>query len=128
MQQHQDVMVGTLVYPIDVAMAANPNVVKVVRDHKGFAMYFSRAAIPFIRDTHNTPNFEYMGHIGIYAYRRSFLLNYSSLEPSLLEKIEKLEQLRVLENGYKILTAVTNYRAKGIDTPDDYRDFVSRFQ
>ncbi len=124
---HPEASVATLVYPIDSVTAANPNIVKVVCNSHGFALYFSRAPIPYVRDSH-APPIEYLGHIGIYAYRRDFLLHYPTLKPSFLEKCEKLEQLRVLENGYSILTAVSDYRSRGIDTSEDYREFVIRYR
>lgn len=127
MLNNPQAMVGTLVYPLEATLANNPNIVKVVCDKRGYAMYFSRAMIPFVRDTNKT-SIGYLGHIGIYAYRREFLLKYPNLPASQLEKIEKLEQLRVLENGYPIVTTITNYRSRGIDTPEDYSAFVARFR
>lgn len=127
MLDNPQVPVGTLIYPLESNLVSNPNIVKVVCDKRGYAMYFSRATIPFVRDA-NMPPVQHLGHIGIYAYRRDFLAKYPTLPPSQLEKIEKLEQLRVLENGFPIITAITNYRSKGIDTPEDYREFVIRFR
>ena len=117
---------ATLLYPISSEEADNPNIVKAVRDHQNNALYFSRSKIPYNRD--NKDNIEYLGHIGMYAYRREFLLQYSQLTPSILEQTEKLEQLRVLENGYKIVTKVTSYRSRGIDTREDYDQFVLRYK
>jgi len=100
----------------------NPNVVKVVKDANGFALYFSRSQIPFFRDLGwelNTDNKTSYKHIGIYAYRKDCLENLTQLEESLLEKAEKLEQLRFLENGYKIYTIVTEYNSISVDTPED---------
>lgn len=99
----------------------NPNVVKVVLNAKQRALYFSRAAIPFVRDKqdHQTPLSAYR-HIGIYAYRVSFLKQYASLPVTALEKIESLEQLRVLYHGYQIAVTVTDHApASGVDTPED---------
>ena len=96
---------------------ANPNNVKVVVNKFGEALYFSRNIIPFPRD----PNTEvsYYKHIGIYAYRKEALQQFTELPPSLLEETEKLEQLRYLENGFKIRLALTNIPTIGIDTPED---------
>lgn len=102
----------------------NPNVVKVVTDSAGDALYFSRAPIPFSRDGENTT---YYKHIGLYVYRREFLLNYSSLPIGPLERAEKLEQLRALENGYRIRVAETDYESLGVDTPDDLERVSSLF-
>ena len=139
--------VGTLCAPIyDEAAFQAPNVVKVILD--GFdarrswhrALYFSRAPIPFVRDTAPTPDGWTMSdpsgasrrvlgwhHIGMYAYRREFLKTFCALPPASLEKREKLEQLRVLENGYEMAVAVCHAHPPGIDTPEDYEAFVSRW-
>ncbi len=99
----------------------NPNVVKVVFDKYGKAIYFSRSPIPYIRDESQRSNIEgvYWQHIGIYAYRRDFLLKITKLPQGKLEQLEKLEQLRVLEHGYKIAVVKTDYEALGVDTPDE---------
>ena len=96
---------------------ANPNNVKVVVNKFNEALYFSRSIIPFPRD----PNIAvpYYKHIGIYAYRKDALQQFTQLPPSLLEETEKLEQLRYLENGFKIRLALTNIPTIGIDTPED---------
>ncbi len=109
---------ATACHPIhDAGAFANPNVVKVVLDARGFALYFSRAGIPFPRE--GGPPSAYR-HIGIYAYRAGFLARYASLEPSPLERIESLEQLRVLWHGYRIAVAVSAAEAPpGVDTPQD---------
>jgi len=97
----------------------NPNVVKTVIDREGFALYFSRASIPFMR---NKPvGLVVYKHIGIYAYRRDFLQKYARLQSGVLEETEGLEQLRVLENGYRIMTVVTNHNSPSIDTEEDLR-------
>ena len=96
---------------------ANPNNVKVVVNKFNEALYFSRSVIPFPRDT-NT-KVPYYKHIGIYAYRKDALQQFTQLPPSLLEETEKLEQLRYLENGFKIRLAVTDIPTIGIDTPED---------
>ncbi len=95
---------------------SDPNVVKVVMNHEGDALYFSRASIPFGRDASPVKAFR---HIGIYAYRRRFLLDYVRWPQSALEKVEKLEQLRALERGVKIRVLKTKYEAIGVDVPAD---------
>jgi 3-deoxy-manno-octulosonate cytidylyltransferase (CMP-KDO synthetase) len=100
----------------------DPNVVKVVTDHTGDAIYFSRCPIPFDRDralntaSAGTPYFK---HIGLYVYQRDFLLAYSTLPVGPLEQAERLEQLRALENGYRIRVVETEYESLGVDTPED---------
>ena len=96
----------------------SPNVVKLVKNHKDEALYFSRAPIPHDRDKSETDFFK---HLGIYAYRRDFLLKISSLKSSILEKREKLEQLKVLENGYAIKVLETAYDSIGVDVEEDLR-------
>jgi 3-deoxy-manno-octulosonate cytidylyltransferase (CMP-KDO synthetase) len=114
------VQMGTLATGItDKKELANPNVVKVVCDKHGTALYFSRWPIPFLRDQANTKNVHYYKHIGIYGYRREFLLGFVKWPVSSLEKAEKLEQLRVLENGYPITVLKVNYRGVGVDTVED---------
>jgi 3-deoxy-manno-octulosonate cytidylyltransferase (CMP-KDO synthetase) len=101
---------------------ANPNVVKIVADTRGDALYFSRAPIPFERDpgqaAPKTTPVAYR-HVGLYAYRRDFLLTMTSLEQTPLERLEGLEQLRVLEHGYRIRTVETSYDSISVDTPED---------
>lgn len=99
----------------DPEEALDPNVVKVVTDAAGNALYFSRAPIPYPREGTAT----YYKHIGLYVYRRDFLLKFASLPPTPLEQVEKLEQLRALENGYQIRVVETDYAAIGVDTPQD---------
>jgi 3-deoxy-manno-octulosonate cytidylyltransferase (CMP-KDO synthetase) len=95
----------------------DPNVVKVVTNRSGDAIYFSRCAIPFDRETSgNTPYFK---HIGLYVYRRDFLLAYPALPVGPLEFAERLEQLRALENGFRIRVVETEYESLGVDTPED---------
>jgi 3-deoxy-manno-octulosonate cytidylyltransferase (CMP-KDO synthetase) len=100
------------------AELSNPNVVKVVLDRGGFALYFSRAPIPYTRDPRGgwPPLYK---HIGLYAYRRSVLLVLASLEPTPLERAESLEQLRALEHGIRIKAVETAYDSIGVDTPED---------
>lgn len=95
----------------------DPNVVKVVTDHFGNALYFSRCAIPHVRAGGSPP--EYFKHTGLYVFRRGFLLRYPDLRVGPLEQAERLEQLRALENGIKIRVVETGYESFGIDTPED---------
>ena len=97
---------------------SNPNVVKVTKDWNGWALYFSRSPIPYDRD--GRPS-SYFKHIGIYGYRRDFLLRFSTLEPSQLEQREKLEQLRALENGFRIKVIETIHDSIGVDTEEDFK-------
>ena len=96
----------------------NPNNVKVVVDKNGNALYFSRSLIPYPRNAGKSQVFK---HIGIYAYRRNFLLAYAKMEPTPLEQSESLEQLRALENGYKIRVIKSDCRFVGVDTEDDLK-------
>ncbi|MGC4084205.1 MAG: 3-deoxy-manno-octulosonate cytidylyltransferase [Vicinamibacterales bacterium] len=104
----------------DPSELSNPNVVKLVTDRAGFAMYFSRAPIPHTRDPRGgyPPLFR---HVGVYAYRRTALMVLASLEPTPLERAESLEQLRALEHGIRIRAVETKYDSIGVDTPDDSR-------
>lgn len=105
----------------------DPNVVKVVCDRNGHALYFSRHPIPCHRD--GTPkDATWWQHIGLYAYRRAFLLAFNELEQTPLEAAEKLEQLRVLENGHRIAVVTTEYRAIGVDVPRDLDRVVALLQ
>jgi len=109
---------GTLCCPIDeIADLANPNVVKVVLDRQGFALYFSRLPIPFVRDEHAKAT-RYR-HLGLYVYRREFLLSLAGLAPTPLEQAERLEQLRVLEHGHRLRVAIVDRASPGVDTPAD---------
>jgi 3-deoxy-manno-octulosonate cytidylyltransferase (CMP-KDO synthetase) len=112
-----EAMVSTACHPIhDSAAASSPNVVKVVLDAKGYALYFSRSQIPYPRESAAVC----YRHAGIYAYRVGFLEQYAKLEPSPLEKAEALEQLRVLWHGYRIAVAVSDAEIPpGVDTPQD---------
>lgn len=95
----------------------NPNVTKVVVDRDGFALYFSRAPIPFVRD--GSPPATAWRHVGLYAYRRACLLQLAALPPTELERSEALEQLRALEHGIRIKALETQYDSIGVDTPAD---------
>jgi len=101
----------------DAAELLNPNVTKVVVDREGYALYFSRAPIPFTRAGH--PRAQAWRHIGLYVYRRDCLLQLAGLPPSELERSEALEQLRALEHGIRILAVETKHDSIGVDTPDD---------
>lgn len=97
----------------------DPNVVKVVVDKNDFALYFSRATIPYYRESLDTKEQVYYKHIGLYGYTKDFLFVYKNMPASKLEKVEKLEQLRVIEEGYKIKVIETKYDTIGVDTPAD---------
>lgn len=103
---------------------ADPNIVKVVVGCDGSALYFSRSLIPYDRDGNG--KVKPLKHVGLYVYRKEFLPKYVSLPMTDLEQIEKLEQLRVLEHGYKIAVAIATVKNHGIDTPQQYEDFVNR--
>ena len=122
----KDVHMATLCYKLkDLHALLDPNVVKVVRDREGFALYFSRAPMPYNLDqplyltSHSSRLSAHYKHIGLYAYTKDFLFTFKSLPESELEKIERLEQLRVIENGYKIKVIETRFDTVGIDTPED---------
>ena len=122
-----DEVVGPLLQDVSIPMStliyrivrdeeiAHPNAVKTVFDRNHFALYFSRATIPFVRDAARKA--EYFKHHGIYAYRRHFLRTFTSLPEGILERLEALEQLRALENGYPIKVVVTSHDSVEVDTP-----------
>ncbi|MBR3880785.1 MAG: 3-deoxy-manno-octulosonate cytidylyltransferase [Mailhella sp.] len=120
MLEDGDLQMGTLCYPISAEQAQNPNIVKVVRTHNDNALYFSRSPIPFARSGGIEP--EYFGHLGMYAYRREFLMAFGKLPYSKLENTEKLEQLRVLEAGITIRCLTVQAMAPGVDTPEDLEE------
>ncbi len=120
----KSVNVSTLAKRIEsVQELKSPSIPKVVFDYNNFALYFSRSPIPYVRDART--NFdriqkaEIYKHIGLYVYRRESLLRFTELEPTDLEQIEKLEQLRMLENGFKIKVVVTEFENLAVDTPED---------
>ncbi len=121
----QDAVMATACHAIhDEAALLNPNIVKVVMDANGNALYFSRSPIPYPRDEVYKNNIQAHRHIGIYAYRVGFLKKYAQLTVTVLEKIESLEQLRVLHHGYKIgVTVTANAPESGVDTQADL-DYV----
>lgn len=98
---------------------SDPNVVKVVVDKNNFALYFSRSAIPYRAHDCEVDSPVYYKHIGLYGYSKDFLFTYKNIPPSNLEKVEKLEQLRVLEEGFRIKVLPTQYETIGVDTPED---------
>ncbi|MBI1805936.1 MAG: 3-deoxy-manno-octulosonate cytidylyltransferase [Ignavibacteria bacterium] len=122
--EDEAVHVGTLVKEIiSSEELRNPNIVKVVRDTDGNGIYFSRSPIPYLRDGVNIDQWHtqhlYYKHIGLYVFRRDFLLKFASWQESTIEKIERLEQLRIIEHGYKIKTSVTTYDSVPVDAPED---------
>ena len=120
---------------------ADPNIVKVVICRAGFtppipvktncgiAIYFSRSIIPYDRENAGIGSAKnYLRHLGIYAYRKDFLLKITKLPQTPLEKLEKLEQLRAIENGFRLLVAKVKHTCAGIDTPVQYAEFVKRYK
>lgn len=132
MKRSAGIVMGTLKTPIaSVEEYLSPNVVKVVTDRQGFALYFSRAPIPHPRDLAadlegNFPLVQASKHIGLYVYRTDFLLTYPKLNPTRLEQLEKLEQLRVLEHGFRIRVVETELGSVGVDTPEDLEEVRKR--
>ncbi len=120
---------ATLAVPVTSKAAwLDPNCVKVVCDSQGRALYFSRSPIPYVRD--GEPAFDqqppqFLQHLGVYAYRRSFLLELAKLPPEPIEQLEKLEQLRVLALGRTIQVGIVGHSGRGVDTYDDYLRFVA---
>jgi 3-deoxy-manno-octulosonate cytidylyltransferase (CMP-KDO synthetase) len=120
LKDHHDCQMATVIREIeDDQDFLNPNVVKCVIDINGDALYFSRSPIPYNRNQQKPAEYKAYKHLGLYAYRKSFLLQYQQWPKGMLESIEQLEQLRVLERGYKIKTTMTNYESIAVDTPDD---------
>ncbi len=131
LKENPEASISTLATPITSEEELNDaNKVKVVRDERGFALYFSRSAIPFIRNKGSTPFAEmpYLRHLGIYGYRKEVLMKFSTLAESPLERVEKLEQLRALSHGYRIIVGVVEKASPGIDTEEEYREFVERYR
>lgn len=120
---HPDTQIGTLGKPFESMEAVrNPNSPKIITDKNGFALYFSRSVIPFIRGKETETwlsHYPFIKHLGIYAYRREILREITQLPQSPLELAESLEQLRWLENGYRIRVGLTDIETVGIDTPQD---------
>ena len=124
MQARPDAEMGTVAvsWPKEVPVE-EPSFVKVVRDRKGYALYFSRSAIPHYRDGGEQT---YLKHVGLYAYRARFLQRYAQMQQTPLEQAEALEQLRALEHGHRIAVFVTEYEGYEVNTPADYEAFVAR--
>ena len=117
-----DVRVGTLAAPItNPAEIMDPNVVKAVLDFDGNALYFSRAPIPWVRDRGGPVHAKHLKHVGLYVFRREALLEFATFPQGDVERIEQLEQLRWLENGYRIRVAETEYKSVEVDTPEDVK-------
>lgn len=125
-EENNEAEIGTLVKEIDdLNKLKNPNVVKAILGIQNRALYFSRAAIPFQRNEkveNWLKNSIYFKHLGVYAFRANVLKKLVQLKPSPLEQVEALEQLRWLENGYKIFAKKTNFESLAIDTPEDYEN------
>lgn len=132
MVHDSEIQMATLKKKItDPREIADPNVVKVITDLAGDAIYFSRLPIPYYRDAPASgprPPAPWFKHIGLYIYRRDFLLAYPSLPVGPLEEAERLEQLRALENGLKIRVVETDYESLGVDTPEDLERVASLFE
>jgi 3-deoxy-manno-octulosonate cytidylyltransferase (CMP-KDO synthetase) len=129
--KHPECPMATVAAPFGAGEPADdPNVVKVVLDRRGRAMYFSRALIPFDRDGTRAPESQPLKHVGLYVYRREFLAQYAALPPTPLEQTEQLEQLRALEHGFAIAVAIAPAptQSHGIDTPEQYEAFVKRYR
>jgi 3-deoxy-manno-octulosonate cytidylyltransferase (CMP-KDO synthetase) len=154
MLRQTDAPMATLAAPVgSEEELADPNVVKVVLDKSGYALYFSRAVIPYVRDREvsaagcepssvsgerteatlsgeqsnvSSGRSQFLRHIGIYGYKREFLLKYPGLARGRLEELEKLEQLRALENGYRIKVGLAHSVPVGVDTPEQYEAFKRR--
>lgn len=127
---NQEVYMASAQSPIkQVEDLMNPNVVKVVSDCDGYALYFSRSPIPYCSpgggNEHSSIGFR---HIGLYVYKKEFLMKFVTLDPSPLEKLERLEQLRALENGYRIKLVYTEYDSLGVDTPKDVELVIKRLR
>jgi len=114
--QDANLQMATMKCPMKQEEYGEPGSVKVVTDMNGYALYFSRSLLPYPR---NEDGVKVYKHVGIYAYRRDFLLKYAALEPTPLEMTESLEQLRALENGYKIKVLESDFQGVGVDTPED---------
>jgi 3-deoxy-manno-octulosonate cytidylyltransferase (CMP-KDO synthetase) len=120
--EDDDVRLGTLATPItNPADIMDTNVVKTVLDFDGNALYFSRAPIPWVRDRGGPVHAKHLKHLGLYVFRREALLEFATFPQGDLERIEQLEQLRWLENGYRIRVAETEYKTVEVDTPDDVK-------
>ncbi len=135
MKKMSKAMMGTIVTPWPSGVPLNePGFVKAVLDREGYALYFSRAAIPFYREHPNLPpegtredgQPRFLKHVGLYAFRPTYLQEFAKLPQTPLEKAESLEQLRALENGARIAAFISEYRGYEVNTPADYEAFVAR--
>lgn len=126
MEADPAIEMGTLAAPLGPGEESLPSVVRVVVDLKGFALYFSRAPIPFRREADGPARA--LRHVGVYAYRRAFLARFAALPPTPLERTESLEQLRALENGVRIRVVPVDRAHPGVDTREDYEAFVRRWR
>jgi 3-deoxy-manno-octulosonate cytidylyltransferase (CMP-KDO synthetase) len=125
LMNNPEVPVGTLKTPAAPEDISNPNAVKVVTDVKGRALYFSRSPIPFARDASHA---KYFKHLGVYGYRKRWLERFVDLPESSLERSERLEQLRLLENGISIYVAETAYDSIGVDTEEDLARVIKKLE
>lgn len=124
-----NVTIATLATPILTAAALlDPNIVKIVMDFDSNALYFSRSPIPFLRDAAPAASPHHFKHIGLYVYRREALTEFPTLPPGELERDEQLEQLRWLENGYRIRVAVSEYDSLSVDVPEDAERVAERMR
>lgn len=129
LKENPNVKMGTVIKEITDEMDfLNPNVVKCVVDGAGYALYFSRSSIPYHRNKEKSAGIKNYKHLGLYAYRKDFLMQYKDWPKGLLESAEELEQLRVLERGVKIKTTVTNYESIAVDTPQDLQKAITWFE
>jgi len=145
MQAEPSLPMGTLAVEAEIEDRDRPSAVKVVRDRAGRALYFSRSCIPYARRDgaprgasagadpgdveparEERPLAPVLRHVGIYAYRRDAVLAFARMQPTALERTEKLEQLRALENGWDIRVVLAEQAPRGIDTPEDYEAFCRR--
>lgn len=120
-----ELLMATPIYPLTNIEGLNdPNIVKVIVNREGYAIYFSRSPIPYVRD--KTQDMLFYKHIGVYAYRKEFLLEYTKFPVGHLEETEGLEQLRVLENGYRIKTVLVNSDSVSVDTKEDLELIIGK--
>jgi 3-deoxy-manno-octulosonate cytidylyltransferase (CMP-KDO synthetase) len=126
MEADAGIEMGTLAAPLAPGEESVPSVVKVVVDARGFALYFSRAPIPYRRDPAGPGRA--LHHVGVYAYRRAFLARFAAMPQTPLERTESLEQLRALENGVRVRVVPVDRAPPGVDTREDYEAFVRRWR